>query len=135
MRYNRILVWSLLLILIVGCGSKSTKENQPETEQVAQEEAEGKIVKGVLIIGHEVSSFRACNDSLDYWVVDETAQLDSLYYKEVEYDLEPYVPVYVELKVTDRDQGAGEYAKEYEGVYEVQEIRDLRKWDEAGDCQ
>ncbi|NMA73994.1 MAG: hypothetical protein GX963_07485 [Bacteroidales bacterium] len=135
MRYNTILAWFALFMLVVSCGTKSTKEKQQEGKDVGQDEVTVKLVKGILIIGDEGSSFRACNDSLDYWVEDETNQLDSLYYKEVEYDLETYIPVYAELVVIDRGEGAGGYAEAYESIYEVKEVRVLRRWNEESDCQ
>lgn len=36
-------------------------------------------VRGELVIGHEVRSFKAEGDSADYWIVDETGELMQKY--------------------------------------------------------
>ncbi|MEG0455121.1 MAG: hypothetical protein RR559_07245 [Bacteroides sp.] len=101
---------SLLIVAFFGMLLVSCNRTTPLT------------VQGKLSIGHEVSSFTPCGDTLTYWVDDHANHLDSLYKKAVGENAEPYAYVYAELKVTasgKRDEG---FAADYDGVYKVVEI-------------
>ena len=81
-----------------------------------------RTVKGTLILGHEVRSFKAEGDTLEYWVTDSTGTLEASYQKTVGDGAEPYTPVYVELKVRDQGKATDGFALDYDGVYQVEEI-------------
>lgn len=84
-----------------------------------------KRVKGRLIIGHEVRSFMADNDTCEYWVIDRTGRL-AAEYDRVTGGVKNGRVVEGELEVRDtgpRDEG---FAAEYTGVYEVTKVVSLR---------
>ncbi len=84
-----------------------------------------KRVKGRLIIGHEVRSFMADNDTCEYWVIDRTGRL-AAEYDRVTGGVKNGRVVEAELEVRDtgpRDEG---FAAEYTGVYEVTKVVSLR---------
>lgn len=83
-------------------------------------------VKGKLVIGHEVRSFVADNDTVPYWVVDETGKLKEEYEKIATISGE-YIPVHVELKVKDMGKSDDGFAADYAGVYQVVEIIGMSK--------
>ncbi len=92
-------------------------------------------VRGKLSIGHEVSSFIPCGDTTDYWVDDQTGELDSLYKTVVGEKSEPYAPVYVELKVNKVDLPTEGFAAEYDGMYEVVEIIKVEPIEGNSNCK
>ena len=84
-----------------------------------------KRVKGRLIIGHEVRSFMADNDTCEYWVIDRTGRL-AAEYDRVTGGVKNGRVVEAELEVRDtgpRDEG---FAAEYTGVYQVTKVVSLR---------
>ncbi len=97
-----------------------TRFQGPVPIPVAKEEL--RVVKGTLIWGHEVRSFKADGDSLEYWVADSTGALKNDYEKTVGNGAKPYTPVYVELKVRDMGKPTDGFALDYDGVYQVEEI-------------
>lgn len=105
-----------------------------KTDKVPAEEAtsallttpakELKTVKGKLVIGHEVRSFTAEGDSLDYWVSDETGVLIQKY-DEITKGTKNGEPVYVELEVIDQGKTDEGFAADYAGVYQVMKINKI----------
>lgn len=82
-------------------------------------------VSGQLVIGHEVSSFTADGDTLEYWVDDTTGLLQARYEQVVGKEAKPYTPVKASLRVTDCGKSDEGFAAEYDGVYRVEEIIDI----------
>lgn len=81
-------------------------------------------VKGELVIGHEVCSFIAEGDSVDYWVSDETGELTQKY-DEVTKGVKNGTPVYVELEVVDMGKADDGFAANYASVYQVKKINKM----------
>lgn len=81
-------------------------------------------VKGELVIGHEVRSFRAEGSSADYWVDDETGELIQKY-DETTKGTKNGKPVYVELEVADMGKAEDGFAADYDGVYQVMKINKI----------
>ena len=79
------------------------------------------VVKGQLIIGHEVRSFVPEGDSIDYWIYDDS---DELYqkYDELTKGTKNGKPVSVELEVVDMGKAEDGFAAEYTSVYEVVKV-------------
>lgn len=78
-------------------------------------------VKGRLVIGHEVRSFVAENDTTEYWIIDKSAELME------EYDLltggvKNGTPINVELKVRFAGESDDGFAAEYAGVYHAMNV-------------
>lgn len=87
------------------------------------------VVKGNVIMGHEVRSFTAEGDTLDYWIYDRDGKLDSLYKEATKESVSPYTPVYAELKVYDKGKSTEGFAAEYVGTYEVVEVIEVKPLD------
>lgn len=87
------------------------------------------VVKGKVIMGHEVRAFTAEGDTLDYWIYDGSEKLDSLYKEITQGSVSPYTPVYAELKVYDRGKTTEGFAAEYAGTYEVAEVVEVKPLD------
>lgn len=85
-----------------------------------------KTVKGILKMGHEVRTFRAENDTQDYWVVDTSLQLNKAY-NEIIGEVNMGTPVYVELEVIDKGKTDEGFAASYDGVYHVAQIKEIKE--------
>lgn len=81
-------------------------------------------VKGELVVGHEVRSFKAEGDSADYWIVDETGELMQKY-DDMTKGIKNGKPVYVELEVVDMGKADDGFAADYEGVYQIMKINKM----------
>ena len=81
-------------------------------------------VKGELVIGHEVRSFIAEGDSVDYWVVDETGELMQKY-DEITKGIKNGKPVYVELEVIDMGKAEEGFAADYASVYQIMKVNKI----------
>lgn len=81
-------------------------------------------VRGELVIGHEVRSFKAEGDSADYWIVDETGELMQKY-DDMTKGVKNGKPVYVELEVIDMGKADDGFAADYEGVYQIMKINKM----------
>lgn len=102
------------------------KANETETQKIIPASVitpakQSFIVKGTLIIGHEVRSFMPEGDSADYWVADETGTLAEKY-DEVTRGTKNGTPVYAELEVVDMGKADDGFAADYTGVYSVVKI-------------
>lgn len=114
---------SAVLLANTACRQSDKQRVDSTLEQVTQ--AHPVTVSGRLIIGHEVSSFTADGDTLEYWVDDTTGLLQEMYFQVVGEDAKPYTPVKVTLQVTDCGKAEEGFAAEYDGVYRVEQIIDL----------
>ncbi len=81
-------------------------------------------VKGELVIGHEVRSFTAEGDSVDYWVVDETGELIQKY-DEITKGTKNGKPVYVELEVIDMGKSDEGFAADYTSTYQIIKVNKI----------
>ena len=81
-------------------------------------------VRGELVVGHEVRSFKAEGDSADYWIVDETGELMQKY-DDMTKGVKNGKPVYVELEVIDMGKADDGFAADYEGVYQIMKINKI----------
>ncbi len=77
---------------------------------------------GRLVMGHEACSFTPDGDTLSYWVVDRSGELEKRYEEALPASAQPYTPVSAELKVKKTGPSSEGFAAEYDGVVEVQAI-------------
>lgn len=77
---------------------------------------------GRLVMGHEACSFTPDGDTLSYWVVDRSGELEKRYEEALPAGAQPYTPVSAELKVKKTGPSSEGFAAEYDGVVEVQAI-------------
>jgi copper homeostasis protein (lipoprotein) len=83
----RLFKYLLLAVVIAGvysCNNDSQKKPKPV------------VYKGIYSFGPEVKSFKDCDDGAEFWVVDNSEQLE-LKYSQLNFE-KPYEPVYVEVE-------------------------------------
>ena len=105
----------MYLLFIVACSCNS---NSGKTEKKV-------IYKGVYSFGPEVKSFKDCDNGREFWVTDNSAQLE-LKYSQLNFE-KPYEPVYVEvegIKVRSGKEGMG---SEYDSTLVVKRVIKITK--------
>ncbi|QZK97060.1 hypothetical protein [Flavobacterium psychrophilum] len=115
------------VFLLLSCKKDNQKITTAE-EKTPKEQLGGKseLLEGELSIGFEVSSFRPCNEKLDYWIDDSTSRMDSLYTSIVgEDNLGKYKAVYCKLKVYKLPKATDGFASDYDGLMNVDEIIEM----------
>lgn len=97
----KVLITGLIIsVLSVGCA----RLNTPEFE-------------GYFTYGHEVSSFRICNDSKVYWLNgDDMAVIEQASLSLADVRHEPYQPVYIKFSGFFDDRVAVGFAEDYDGL-------------------
>lgn len=119
---TRIMLLTISVLFAVSCtNNRQNKETCNETSDSIPF-----VVKGKVIMGHEVRSFTAEGDTLDYWIYDRSGALDSLYKEITKESVSPYTPVYAKLKVCDKGKSTEGFAAEYTGTYEVAEVIEIK---------
>lgn len=83
-------------------------------------------LEGVLRIGHEVRSFTPQGSEKEFWIVDKTGELNSLY-DQATHGMKNGQPLHIRLKAEYDGQWEDGFAAEYDGVYLVREILSLGK--------
>lgn len=83
-------------------------------------------MKGTLTIGHEVRSFLPDNGSNEFWIVDKTGRLSTMYDK-ITKGQKNGKPVKATLKVEYNGKWDDGFAAEYPGVYFVREIISMNR--------
>lgn len=108
---------AVAFIGLLSCNNNTTKKNTktatPKTE----------LVKGILVLGHEVAELTPCNSNTAYWVTDKTTKLMWAYESTVGENPKPYTPVYCEVEVNKLPKATDGFAEDYEGVFEVTAIK------------
>lgn len=84
-------------------------------------------VKGTMVIGHEVRSFTADGDSASYWLVDRSGKSRVRYREVLGASMDSYAPVHVKLEVSDLGKAIDGFAEEYEGVYEIRKVIEMKQ--------
>lgn len=120
---TKIILLVISVLFAVSC--TNNRQNRTDNSNEASDSIPY-VVKGKVIMGHEVRSFTAKGDTLDYWIYDGSGELDSLYKKATEENVSPYTPVYAELKVYDKGKSTEGFAAEYAGTYEVVEVIEVK---------
>lgn len=83
--YQLFVLLSFLVLSISACKEKpKEKASQPIT------------YKGMYSFGPEDKSFKDCNGTTTFWVVDSSNKLE-LQYSQLVVSEQPYVPVYIEV--------------------------------------
>lgn len=109
-----------------GCGHRSATVNGESVEAPAGDSVV--TVRGRLTIAHEVRSFTAEGDSVEYWVVDKSGDLIPRYTEVTGDDAKLGGTVYAELEVEPRGYSDEGFAAEYAGVYWVRRVVSVRKY-------
>lgn len=100
---------TLLLILSLFVISCTAHDSQKE-----------KVMKGHLVFGHEVRSFKPSDSDKTYWLID--ASDDDIWDKYKSFNKAPYQPIYAEIKVVKSERSDIGFAQDYDGIYEVKDL-------------
>lgn len=121
---------SALALALFSCNGKQT-ENKAEENNVQPAVTEVKAdtieVTGKLTIGHEVRSFKADNDTIEYWFIDRTGKVREMYEELVPEGMKDYTPVKTELKVVKKGKSDDGFAADYDGTFEIVEVLMMEK--------
>ena len=119
---------AIALLLASPACRQSVTPTDPTADSISIP-AKSFVVEGLLVIGHEVSSFTADGDTLMYWVTDTTGMLQKRYYQTVGEGAQPYTPVRASLQVVDCGKATDGFAAEYDGLYRVEQVIDIAPLD------
>lgn len=112
-----------------GCGHRSATVGTVNGESVEAPAGDSVVtVRGRLTIAHEVRSFTAEGDSVEYWVVDKSGDLIPRYTEVTGDKAKVGGTVYAELEVEPRGYSDEGFAAEYAGVYWVRRVVSMRKY-------
>ncbi len=103
------------MLIIVACSCNNSSRDK--THSV--------VYKGVYSFGPEVKSFKDCDSGREFWVTDNSAQLE-LKYSQLNFE-KPYEPVYVEvegIKIRSDKEGLG---AEYDSTLVVKKLIKITK--------
>lgn len=109
-------------LCLAACRPSAQKQEgsvQQETSAVSDSVV---TCSGRLVMGHEAYSFTPDGDTLSYWVVDRSGELEQRYKEALPAGAQPYTPVSAELKVKKTGPSSEGFAADYDGVVEVQQI-------------
>jgi copper homeostasis protein (lipoprotein) len=83
------------------------------------------IYKGVYSFGPEVKSFKDCDSGEEFWVTDNSRQLE-LKYSQLNFE-KPYEPVYVEVEAIKVRSGKDGLGSEYDSTLVVKRLIKISK--------
>lgn len=78
------------------------------------------VFKGVYSFGPEVRSFKDCDSGEEFWVTDNSEQLE-LKYSQLKFE-KPYEPVYVEVEGVKIHSGKDGLGAEYDSTLVVKKL-------------
>jgi copper homeostasis protein (lipoprotein) len=78
------------------------------------------VYKGVYSFGPEVKSFKDCDSGREFWVTDNSGQLE-LKYSQLNFE-KPYEPVYVEISGIKVHSGKDGMGSEYDSTLVVKKL-------------
>lgn len=135
MKKYPILLVSAFATIQLSCSGRQT-ENKAEDncgqDVTTEAKADTVTVAGQLAIGHEVRSFKADNDTLEYWFVDKTGKVKEMYEEIAPEGMKNCTPVNAELKVIYKGKSDDGFAADYDGVVEIVEVMNIEKQQQAG---
>jgi copper homeostasis protein (lipoprotein) len=83
------------------------------------------VFKGVYSFGPEVKSFKDCDNGQEFWVTDNSEQLE-LKYSQLNFE-KPYEPVYVEVEGVKIHSGKDGLGSEYDSTLVVKKLIKITK--------
>lgn len=105
----------LLCVIVVGlysCGG-------------ADKAKKGNVYKGIYSFGPEVKSFKDCDSGGEFWVTDNSQQLE-LKYSQLNFE-KPYEPVYVEVEGIKIRSNKDVMGSEYDSTLVVKKVIKITK--------
>lgn len=104
----------MCFLITVAC---SCNYNSGKTKRV--------VYKGVYSFGPEVKSFKDCDNGREFWVTDNSEQLE-LKYSQLNFE-KPYEPVYVEVEGIKIRSGKEGMSSEYDSTLVVKKVLKITK--------
>lgn len=104
---NKILIVSILC-LAISCS--------PEHEN---------NYAGIYVYGHEVHSFKPCNENTEFWVSFDWAGIEMREFY-LSTSVRPYQPMYSEFRGQILDEVVGGFAEDYAGLIRISEVANFR---------
>ncbi|HAL83174.1 MAG TPA: hypothetical protein DCO83_13870 [Mucilaginibacter sp.] len=83
------------------------------------------VFKGVYSFGPQVKSFKDCDNGQEFWVTDESEQLE-LKYTQLKFE-KPYEPVYVEVEGVKVRSGKDGLGSDYDSTLVVKKLIKITK--------
>lgn len=121
-RFIRAVSMVMLMAAFVACnGSKSAKKADAEVQKTVPAmklTPARQVVKGEVVIGHEVRSFVAEGDTVAYWIIDKTGELLSRY-DSLTGGMKNGKPVQAVLRIENVGKVDDGFAADYPAVYHV----------------
>src|SRR5476651_2056928 len=103
----------LFIIAACSCHNKSNKVTKPV------------VYKGVYSFGPEIKSFKDCDSGQEFWVTDNSEQLE-LQYAQLRFE-KPNEPVYVEVEGVKIHSGKEGMGSEYDSTLVVKKLIKITK--------
>ena len=121
MKINHFITILILIapLFLISCNN-DTKELQ--------------TLKGHVVWGHEVRTFKPCGSNQTFWVADDSGKLKDAYQELTLKEKDVYQSIYAELEVEDKGKASEGFPANYDGVYEVLSIKETRAARED-DCE
>jgi hypothetical protein len=114
MQYGLIkIVMMLVVVALCSCSGGAKKANTLQP------------FKGLYSCGPELKTFKDCDGIHEYWVTDNSAQLE-LKYSQMNFE-KPYEPVYVEVEGTKIVSGSEGMGSEYDSTLVVKRVLKITK--------
>lgn len=92
------------------------------------------LVRGHIILGHEVSAFKECKAKDDAWLYGDEMQLNTLQTAYDNLTVEPYQEVFAELEGVKQPAADCELCQAYSSGFKVTAVKKVRAA-QADDCQ
>lgn len=131
----KIVFFSLTLLLLSGCRTGVSTSRSAETREATaikpgcdlpSGQDRSQILRGRVVVAHEVRSFTPEGDTTEYWLRDRSGALEREYDR-VSGGARDGRPVEAELRLRYAGRDDEGFAAAYDGVYEVEEIRSMRR--------
>lgn len=115
----------ILACLLSFAACKNGDATEPKIGTSIQKALSSPVYKGEITIGVEVSVF--VTEGKEYWLEDETGEIQNRYVEVLGNGQAPYTPIYAELKGKKLPKAEDGFAADYDGVFEISEIVKLEK--------
>ncbi|MFV0219817.1 hypothetical protein OBK23_09055 [Empedobacter falsenii] len=129
---KKVLITTMTVLALFSCKDINKKNHNDSNENfVTKNEStvypRKQFISGKLVLGHEVQEFTPCGSNKSFWIIDNTGILQSKYDSINKMVRKPYSKVYAEIEIVDKGKSNEGFASDYESVYEVINIKNIRK--------
>ena len=117
---------TVILVCLVSISScKNGDVDEAKIGASIEKAISSPIYAGEITIGVEVSVF--VTEGKEYWLEDETGEIQKRYVDVLGNGQAPYTPIYAELKGEKLPKAEDGFAADYDGVFKASEIVKLEK--------